>query len=798
MKTKLLFGSLLFALGPSLLCALAPKPTAPARITQSLDASWRFLKSDATGAEAPGFVDAAWRQLDVPHDWSIEGPFDEKNPAGGAGAFLPSGVAWYRKHFTVPASYAGRRVFIEFDGVMQNSDVWINGQKLGHRPFGYVSFHYELTDHLSFGDGKENVLAVRADTAVQPASRWYAGAGIYRHVRLVVTDAVQLTYQSTFVTTPRIATDSASVRVSSTVRNQAKSARAVSLQVTLVAPDGKKVATVESPSQTIAPDQSLDFTVDLTVAEPQLWQLESPALYHAVARVRAAGATVDDRTVTFGIRDARFESATGFWLNGKNFKLYGACVHQDGGAFGAAVPIAIWEQRLSALRELGVNALRTAHNPPDPGFLDLCDRMGFLVMDELFDCWTVGKPDLAGKPLNDYHLYFDEWSKIDARDTVRRDRNHPSVILWSAGNEIHDTPQEEKAKRILAGLVQVFHENDPTRPVTQALFRPNVSHDYTNGLADLLDVIGTNYRDTELVEAWRAKPGRKIIGTEQQHDRRTWLTLRDNAAEAGQFLWTGVDYLGESRGWPTVSAGAGLVDRTGAIKPIGRERQSWWSPQPMVAIARRTAPAPFAPTDPGFVPLNRRQVTFADWSPANRDPHEENVEVYSNCESIELFLNDQSLGVQSLNADASPRSWKVAFAPGVLRAVARNRGAVVATTELRTAGAPAKILLSANRSAVTPTFEDVATVTAVVVDAGGVVVPGAANVVTFSADGPGDIVAVDSADNASHEPFQTTSRRAFRGRCVAFVKATAAAGSITITASAGDLESGTLTLNLYR
>lgn len=291
MKTKLLFGSLLFALGPSLLCALAPKPTAPARITQSLDASWRFLKSDATGAEAPGFVDAAWRQLDVPHDWSIEGPFDEKNPAGGAGAFLPSGVAWYRKHFTVPAFYAGRRVFIEFDGVMQNSDVWINGQKLGHRPFGYVSFHYELTDHLSFGDGKENVLAVRADTAVQPASRWYAGAGIYRHVRLVVTDAVQLTYQSTFVTTPRIATDSASVRVSSTVRNQAKSARAVSLQVTLVAPDGKKVATVESPSQTIAPDQSLDFTVDLTVAEPQLWQLESPALYHAVARVRAAGAT---------------------------------------------------------------------------------------------------------------------------------------------------------------------------------------------------------------------------------------------------------------------------------------------------------------------------------------------------------------------------------------------------------------------------------------------------------------------------------------------------------------------------
>jgi beta-galactosidase len=252
--------------------------------------------------------------------------------------------------------------------------------------------------------------------------------------------------------------------------------------------------------------------------------------------VRAKGVSLDEEAVTFGIRDARFESETGFWLNGKNFKLLGACLHQDGGAFGSAVPVAVWEQRLTALREIGVNAIRTAHNPPDPGFLDLCDRMGFLVMDELFDCWTVGKPGLDGQALKDYHLYFNEWSKTDARDTVRRDRNHPSVILWSSGNEIHDTPQEEKAKQILAGLVAVFHENDPTRPVTQALFRPNVSHDYTNGLADLLDVIGTNYRDTELLAAWRAKPGRKIIGTEQQHDRRTWLTLRDNAAEAGRFL----------------------------------------------------------------------------------------------------------------------------------------------------------------------------------------------------------------------------------------------------------------------
>ena len=778
----------LFSLGSALTAvAMAPKPApAGARITTSFDPDWRFLKGDAPGAELAAFDDAAWRKLDVPHDWSIEGPFDEKAPARGAGAFLPTGVAWYRKHFTLPANYAGKRVFIQFDGVLQNSDVWINGHLLGHRPFGYVSFHYELTDFLQLGDGKDNVLAVRSDTSAQPASRWYAGAGIYRHVRLGATGAVRLDRWSTFVSTPKVSADVASVHVADGVVNQSQAACDASLQISVVAPDGKTVATAETKPQSIAPGASSDFALDLRVGSPQLWNLDSPALYHAVSRVRVAGITVDERTVTFGIRDAHFESATGFWLNGKNFKLYGVCVHADGGAVGAAVPMAIWEERLTALREIGVNAIRTAHNPPDPGFLDLCDRMGFLVMDELFDCWEVAKNPA------DYHLYFDEWSKTDVRDTVRRDRNHPSVILWSSGNEIHDTPKEEKAKQILAGLVQVFHENDPTRPVTQALFRPNTSHDYTNGLADLLDVIGTNYRDTELLAAWRAKPGRKIIGTEQQHNVQTWLTLRDNPAEAGQFLWTGVDYLGESRQWPTVSSGAGLVDRTGAIKPMGRERQSWWSAKPMVAIARRIAPTQFAQGDPGFVPLNRRQVQFADWSPRNRAPHDENVEVYSNCESVELFLNGQSLGARTLEPDASPRAWKVAFVPGTLKAVAKNQGAIVATQDLHTAGPAARIVLTADRAPLANDFEHVVRVTATVVDASLVPVPTADHLVTFAVSGPGVVAAVDSADNASHESFQSTGRHAFQGSCVAFVRLTAATGKLTLTASAPGLAAGTV------
>lgn len=779
--------------------AMSPKPeaaTAPARVITSFDADWRFLQSnDAIAAEQPGFADTAWRKLNVPHDWSIEGPFDQQAKTRGSGAFLPSGVAWYRKHFSLPPAYSSRRVFIEFDGVMQNSDVWINGQLLGHRPYGYVSFRYELTDKLNFGDNATNVLSVRADTLAQPASRWYSGAGIYRHVRLIVTDGVHLDQWATFVTTPNnvITPESASsavVRVQTSVLNQSAAARDVALRITLIDPTGKIVATGDTSAQSVAAGQSAPFQHEITLKNPQLWDLASPHLYRALVAVRAGDTTLDDETVTFGIRTASFDAKTGFSLNGHNFKLYGVCLHQDASAFGVAVPLSVWEQRLNALRALGVNAVRTAHNPPDPGFLDLCDRMGFLVMDEMFDCWTVGKNTY------DYHLYFNEWSKTDTRDTVRRDRNHPSVILWSAGNEIHDTPKEELAKGILAGLVAVFHESDPTRPVTQALFRPNTSHDYTNGLADLLDVIGTNYRDNELLAAQRAKPTRLIVGTEQRHDRETWLWARDNPSHSGQFLWAGIDYLGEAFRWPLVSAGSGLLDRTGTVKPMGLERASWWSPHPVVYAVRRTAAAQRIGADPGFAPLTARQVQFADWSPRDASPHDENVEVYSNCDEVELFLNDKSLGALPINRDASPRIWKVAYAPGTLRAAGRNAGKVVATGELHTAGAPAKILLTADRLRLTNDWEDVVRLTATVVDANGVCVPAAADEITFAATGAGVIAAVDSGDSSSHELFQASTRKAFGGSCVAYVKASAAPGTITVTASAPGLTAGTATLQV--
>jgi beta-galactosidase len=800
---KVTMGSIAFSLVLGMLLALMPagapaaKPglaAAPgtARITMSLDAGWRFLKDDASGAEAPSFDDTKWRSLNVPHDWSIEGPFSAANPTRGAGGFLPAGTGWYRKHFSLPDSYARRRVFVEFDGVMANSDVWINGAHLGKRPYGYVSFRYELTGNLAFGNSGSNVLAVRADNSGQPASRWYTGAGIYRHVRLVITDPVHLVPWESFITTPQVDAPKATVQIRGSVANQSEAARDIRLQIAVADPAGRSVGAATSQMRTIAPGQSENIVQELSISTPQLWDLDHPNLYVAHLSVRSGNAVLDDEKVAFGIRDARFEAGAGFALNGKRIPIKGVCLHHDGSAFGAAVPLGVWEFRLAQLRTLGVNAIRTAHNPPAPEFLDLCDRRGFLVMDEMFDCWTLAKNPY------DYHLYFNEWSKIDTRDTVRRDRNHPSVILYSAGNEIRDTPKAELAKAILAGLVEVFHQYDPTRPVTQGLFRPNVSHDYDNGLADLLDVIGTNYRDNELLAAYQAKPTRKIIGTEQRHDLPTWLAARDNPVHSGQFLWSGVDYLGESPNWPFIAAASGLLDRTGMIKPMAYERQSWWADRPMVHIVRRINPAKVTSVDPGFEPLIQRQAQFSDWTPSNQTPHEETVEAYSNCEEVELFLNGKSLGAKPRNADDSARVWHVAYEAGIIRAVGRNRGAPAAAHEMRTAGKAAKILLTASRNQLSPAWDDACLVTASVADPNGVVVPAAADLISFSAAGPGYVAAVDSGDNTSSEPFHAQERRAYQGRCIAIIKANGSSGRITLRASAPGLIGSSITISATR
>ena len=762
------------------------------RITSNFDNDWRFLKGNAENAETLDFNDSAWRKLNVPHDWSIEGPFDENNKTGGAGGFLPSGISWYRKHFTVLEKDQAQKFFIEFDGVMGISDVWINGVHLGQRPSGYISFEYELTQNLDFG--KDNVIAVRADTSLQPASRWYTGAGIYRHVRLVTKDTAHFSTDGIFVSTPQVSTDKAVVNISSEAVNQSKTAQNLSMQVDILDPNNKIVASAENKSGSINANQPTSFALTLEVKNPQLWQVEKGTMYRAVVRLKSGKQILDDEIIPFGIREFHFDADTGFWLNGQNFKVFGACLHHDGSAFGAAVPLAVWEYRLNELRKLGVNAIRTAHNPPAPEFLDLADRMGFLVMDEMFDQWTVAKNPF------DFHLYFNDWSKRDLRDTVRRDRNHPSIILWSAGNEIHDTPQPEIAIPILKGLVEEFHKNDSTRPVTQALFRPNVSHDYDNGLADLLDVVGQNYREKEILAAHKQKPSRKIIGTENTNDLAQWVAMRDNPEYAGQFIWVGIDYLGETQKYPNYAFGKGWLDRTATARPIAFQRQSWWTKTPMVYISRRVAPAEKSPTDPGYEVAEQRrtQTLFSDWTPKNLGKHEENVEIYSNCERVELFLNGKSLGEKSKPVDDSPRNWKVEFETGTIKAVGKNNGKTVAEYELRTAGKPAKIVLSANKNSLANNWDDVAFVEAKIVDINGVIVPSANDSVTFKVEGAGVIAAVDSGDNTNIAPFQDVKRKAFQGIVFAYIKANKNTGKITVSASAPNLTENKIEINVVR
>ena len=798
-KGKVAFAIFLFTV---LLAATYVMSAAQIRSTSSFDSNWLFLKGETSGAENLQFDDSAWRKLNVPHDWSIEGPFDPKNPTGPAGGFLPSGICWYRKHFVIPQPDKDRRIFIEFEGVMSNSDVWINGFHLGNRPYGYVSFVYELTGHLNFG--KDNVIAVKADTSRQPASRWYTGAGIYRHVRLVKTNAGHFAQWGVFVTTPKVGDKQSTVRISGEIVNQSGREEMLGMQVDLFDPDGKRVASGESRSKSVAPEQTQSFTLDLVINDPRLWDIGKGTLYKAVARVRSRGSVLDDITVPFGIREFHFDPATGFWINGRNIKIKGMCLHHDGSAFGAAVPLAVWERRLIELRKLGVNAIRNSHNPAGD-FLDLADRMGFIVMDELFDQWTLGKNPY------DYHLYFDEWSKTDVRDTVRRDRNHPSVIIYSTGNEIRDNhADQEKAKATLRGLVDTFHENDPTRPVTQALFRPNIegANDYNNGLADILDVVGQNYREKEILAAYKQKPTRKIIGTE--NDRSSldqWLAMRDHPEYSGQFIWAGVDYLGEAKSWPSYGFSYGMLDRTAFKRPLGWQRQSWWADEPMVYLARRTAPNTAAPTDPGYDPneQKRTQVVFGDWTPKDLGPHQENAEVYSNCDDVELFLNGRSLGSKPKPANDSPRNWVVNFEPGVIKAICTRINSShekqvlpLPSFELKTAGKPAKIVLSVDKTVLTNDWNDVVSVTATVVDANGVPVPDADNMINFETSETGSIVAVDSADNTDHDPFQTIKRRAYQGRCLAYVKTDKISGKITVGATAGQLKSNTVTISITR
>ena len=759
-----------------LFCLLCTSVQGQARRTINIDKEWGFYLGDPENAEIKDYQDIAWRKLDVPHDWSIEGAYDVNNPTGRGGGYLPAGIAWYSKDLTFTGEDKGKRIVIEFDGVMANSDVYINGHLLGHRPFGYIPLVYDLTEFVTF-DGRPNRIAVRCDNTVQPASRWYAGAGIYRHIQLVTMDPVHLEKWSVYITTPQITPEEASVNVQAAVINESAETKAVSVQTKITSPAGKVFYTAPEALISLQPGESRTIQQVVVVPAPELWDTETPNVYTAETTVKEGSTIIDNETNTFGIRTIEFKPESGFWLNGRNVRLYGACLHHDGGAVGAAVPLSVWERRFKLLKEIGVNAVRGAHNPMDKPFYDLCDRMGMLFLDETFDTWTARKNHAQ----NGYNLYFNEWWERDGRDQIRRVRNHPSIIMWSLGNEIRDNLNSEEGRQRFQNLLDMTRELDPTRPITMALFRPAQSGLYENGFAELLDIVGQNYNEQGLLKAWEEKPSRIILGTENTPSREAWLAMRDNPQYTGQFIWTGFDYLGEAD-WPQIAWTTGLYGRNGELKPLTWQRKSWWTEEPMVYIVRRDG-------------RNGEGGLTCDWTPIDPDAYDiAHVEIYSNCDEVELFLDGESFGRQAMPADASPAKYVLDYFPGTLKVIAYKAGKPVTEQAHVTAEDAEKLVLRAEKQEAINDWDEVVYVTVTTVDAEGTRSPNGHHKVKFTIGGPAEIVSVDNGDVFNHEPYKTDEQTVYKGEAVAIIRATADSGEIRITASADGLESASVTL----
>ncbi len=769
----------------------APRP-GPARIRRLFDDGWRFTIGDPAGAHLPDFDDSAWRPLTLPHDWSIEGPFDSANPSGSPGAFAPAGIGWYRKTFPAPGG-GGRSLLVEFDGVYQNPQVWINGHLLGGRSYGFLGFTLDLTPYLN--PGGVNLLAVRVDNSRQPNCRWYTGSGINRHVWLTATGSLRIAPWGVGVT----ATPGGAVHVSTSVTSGLAGAAACRIETRIIDPSGMTVASGETGATLAA--SVYDFAQDFTVPAPQLWSPDSPVLYRAAVTVFQDGAHVDDYTVSFGIRSVVFDPVRGLLLNGQPVKLKGLCLHENFACLGSAIPGPTIARQLDILKSLGCNAVRLCHNPHNPHTLDLCDRKGLLVIAEAFDKWDLGtspefeRPDFAAT-----------W-QTDLRDMLRRDRNHPSIVLWSVGNEA-GLPGTEPHDSTLASLVDFVHQEEPSRSVTCAII-PQIHGTVedivrtTLSAAAKMDVLSVNYQEQRYELYRAASPSLVIAGTESYpyfhgipngYDTvNNWYSAAAHAWVAGQFVWVGFDYLGESTGWPSKGWPNGLIDSTGSVKPSAFFHQAVWTAQPLV---RLSVAVPVANADPGLAPWSTPPAV-AHWNfpPANAAVLA--VSAPSNCETVELLVNGTSYGVQQVSAapNATP-TWYVRYAPGTLEAIARNQGQVVARDRLATSGAAAAIALSADRALLTGDGQDVAHLEISLVDAAGALVPDADRVVTLRVDGAARLLGMDNGDLRDPTPYRGPSRATSGGRCLAVVAAQRARGQATVTASAPNLPSVILPLSV--
>lgn len=757
-----------------------------------LDEDWRFHPGEAQDATKPDYDETGWRVLDLPHDYSIELPRDPHSPSGASNGFFPMGVGWYRKTFSLHGDAKGQKVLVEFEGIYMNAEVWLNGHFLGRHPYGYTSFWHDLTPYASF-DEEGNVLAVRVDNAAQLNSRWYSGSGIYRHVWLTVVDPVHLAPWGTYITTPRIESGAAVVRARFTVENGAGSAREAAVRCRILGPDGREAGRMEGRLK-IEADASGEIEQECRIAGPQLWSPESPHLYRLEAEVLADGKAVDAAAVPFGIRSFSFDAERGFVLNGRRMKLRGGCAHHDDGPLGAASFDRAEERKVELLKASGYNAVRCAHNPPAPAFLDACDRLGLLVIDEAFDCWREGKNPY------DYHISFDDWWRRDIASMVRRDWNHPSVIMWSIGNELVERGRPEGAG-IARSLADYVRSLDPTRPVTAAV---NGVKDWIalDGLFAVLDVCGYNYQYRQYRPDHDRHPGRIMFGSESAPKEafENWQEIEALDHVVGDFVWTSLDYLGESGigrvhfdgdgapflgEYPWHQANCGDLDLCYGKRPQSYYRDILWRRGDELYIAVHT------PVPAGKEPV----VTYWGWEDVRpswtwpgREGEMVKVDVYSACDEVELFLNGRSLGTKpSGRTERRMASFAVPYEAGSLKAVGKRSGVKAAECELTTAGPPAALRLMPDRSDIRAVRGDLSFVTVEVVDAEGRLNPNADQNVLFTVAGEGSIQAVGSADPTSEEPYRGNQRRAFGGRCLVVVRSNGNSGAILLRAQADGL-----------
>ncbi len=778
----------------------SPTPDHTERLRESFNADWSFMQQDVAGGEKVAFDDSSWRVLNVPHDWSIEGPFDASNPSGAQGAYLPTGIGWYRKTFTLPESVEGKKVLIDFDGIYMNGEVWINGELLGKRPYGYLGVQYDLTDHLVEG---ENVIAVRVDNELQPSSRWYSGSGIYRHVWLSTVDRLHVAHYGTQVTTPEITKEKGTVVIKTTVQNDHDRELTVKVRQTIVDGEGKEVSAFQSQVNMSAGEERV-IDQSLEVEKPLLWSPDSPAMYSIRTELVDGDRIADQYETPLGFRTVVFDSQKGLILNGEQTIMRGVCNHHDLGPLGAELWVDALERRLIMLKEMGCNAIRTAHNPSSVELLDMCNRLGFIVIDEAFDEWRRGwsfedgtlvsskKP--KGKAKYGYNQYFDDWAEHDLVDHIRRDRNHPCVIMWSVGNEV---PEAQKYGEVetLKWLRDLCRKHDPSRLMTVGCNFIQGANE--SGFTEFMDVVGYNGGGGSCFqyEADKAKyPDRLMYASEVPHSLQTrgeyrthsrfrepkhqpphltmeevfpetdgwyessydnagvrisardsWRLTRDLEFFAGEFRWTGFDYLGESGGWPRVLGNFGIIDICNFPKDTYYLYQSQWTEKPMAHL-------------------------LPHWTWPGKEGKVIPVQCYTNCDEAELFLNGQSLGVKTFTEESDMwLQWLVPYTPGELKVVAKRAGEIVATSVRKTAGAPAKIVISSDRESIQLGGRELAFVTIRVEDAEGNFVPDADKWVKLDVLGPGRIIGIGSGDPLSHESFQSNHVKTFNGLALAII-----------------------------